>query len=81
MAFIRIIDEDEAEDALRREYEEAQRRAGRVFNILKIQSLNTPALRQSIALYIAVMYGKSPLARAEREMLAVVVSQINECHY
>ena len=81
MAFIRIIDEDEAEDALRREYEEAQRRAGRVFNVLKIQSLNAPTLRQSIALYIAVMYGKSPLSRAEREMLAVVVSQINECHY
>ena len=27
------------------------------------------------------MYGKSPLRRTDREMIAVVVSAINQCHY
>jgi AhpD family alkylhydroperoxidase len=27
------------------------------------------------------MFGESPLSRAQREMLAVVVSQVNHCKY
>jgi AhpD family alkylhydroperoxidase len=27
------------------------------------------------------MHGPSPLSRAQREMLAVVVSRANDCHY
>ncbi|MFQ5743355.1 MAG: carboxymuconolactone decarboxylase family protein [Acidobacteriota bacterium] len=81
MAYIRIVDEEEAEGRLRREYETARRRAGKVFNILKIQSLDPGTLHQTIALYTSVMHGESPLSRAERELLAVVVSQVNHCHY
>ena len=32
-------------------------------------------------MYLAVMFGKSDLSRAQREMLAVVVSAANQCHY
>jgi alkylhydroperoxidase family enzyme len=32
-------------------------------------------------LYKAIMFGPSELARAERELLAVVVSAANRCHY
>jgi uncharacterized peroxidase-related enzyme len=32
-------------------------------------------------LYISVMFGKSPLSRAQREMIAVVVSSANQCDY
>jgi uncharacterized peroxidase-related enzyme len=32
-------------------------------------------------LYMAVMFGKSPLKRAQREMIAVIVSAANECEY
>lgn len=81
MAHIRIIDEDEASGQLARDYETARRRAGKVFNILKIQSLAPEALHASMALYLAVMYGPSELTRAERELIAVVVSAVNECHY
>jgi alkylhydroperoxidase family enzyme len=81
MAWIRTISEKEATGLLARIYDAAVRRAGRVFNILKIQSNNPPALQASLDLYMAVMHGASPLSRAQREMLAVVVSKANECHY
>jgi uncharacterized peroxidase-related enzyme len=38
-------------------------------------------LRDSIRLYQTVMFGPSPLTRAQREMLAVVVSRANDCEY
>jgi alkylhydroperoxidase family enzyme len=32
-------------------------------------------------LYSTIMFGDSPLSRTQREMIAVVTSQVNECHY
>lgn len=81
MAYIRVIDEDEAEGPLAAEYRAARARAGKVFNVVKIQSLRPAALRRCIALYKQVMFGDSGLSRAEREMLAVVTSKANDCHY
>lgn len=81
MAWIATIPEDEARGLLAEVYATAARRAGRVFNILKVQSLNAEALQSSIQMYLALMHGPSSLTRAQREMLAVVVSSANECHY
>lgn len=81
MAWIRTIEVEQSEGALRREYELAIGRAGRVFNIVKIMGLQPRHLRASMGLYGAVMHGPSGLSRAQREMLAVVVSQANACHY
>ncbi len=81
MAFIHIIGEDDATGLLRREYDTAIERAGRVFNVLKIQSPRPRVLRAGVALYSQIMHGESALTRAEREMIAVVVSQANDCHY
>lgn len=81
MAWIKMIEPKEATDELKAEYDQAIRRAGKVFNILKIQSLNVGALHSSMQLYLATMYGPSGLSRAEREMLATVVSSINRCFY
>ncbi len=81
MAWIKIIKEKEAEGLLAQIYEAAVKRAGRVYNILKIQSRSPPALKGCMDLYRAVMRGESPLSRRQREMLAVVVSKINGCHY
>ena len=50
-------------------------------NILRIHSLNPPSLSGHYELYKTLMRGHSALTRAEREMIAVVVSGINECHY
>lgn len=81
MAWIKLIEEGEADGLLARIYEEARKRAGRVYNILKVQSNNPPALQSMIQLYRATMHGDSPLTRAQREMLAVVVSKANGCRY
>ncbi len=81
MAWIKTIEPGEATGELQREYEKAVRRAGKVFNILKVQSLNAATLRASMDLYLATMHAPSGLARAERELLATVVSWANHCFY
>ena len=50
-------------------------------NILRIHGINPPVLKAHLALYRAVMHGPSPLSRMQREMLAVLVSAHNGCHY
>lgn len=81
MAFIRTVPEDEARGLLRSLYEAARSRAGKVFQILRIQSVQPRTLQASMDLYLATMFGASPLSRAEREMIAVVVSRENDCFY
>lgn len=81
MAYISIIEPGEAEGIVKQEYNKGVRRTGRVSNILKVQSRSPEALQTSIRFYLAVMYGQSELSRAQREMLAVVVSQTNHCYY
>ena len=81
MAFIPIIEPAQAEGALKDTYRQAEQRAGRVFNILKIMSRSPQALHASMDFYLAIMHEKSPLSRAQREMLATVVSATNRCHY
>ncbi len=81
MSFIKTVGEAEADGPLARIYAAALRRAGKVFQILKIQSVNPGILDASMGLYTAVMHGPSPLTRRLREMVATVVSRANECHY
>jgi alkylhydroperoxidase family enzyme len=81
MPYIRLIEEHEATGALAAQYRAAIGRAGKVFNIVKSMCLNPPVLALSMELYKAIMFGESELSRAERELLAVVVSAANECHY
>ena len=81
MAWIKIIEESDAEGLLARLYEAARGRSGKVFNILKLQSTHPPALKAMIELYQSTMLSESPLSRAQREMMAVVVSRANNCHY
>ncbi len=81
MAFVQIVDEADATGPLARAYDAIRKRAGRVFNIVKVQSLNPKSLQGGMGLYVTIMMGESHLTRAQREMLAVVVSRVNECHY
>jgi len=81
MAYIEMIEPEDASGALKTEYDTAIKRAGKVFNILQVQSLNASTLRASMQLYLATMYRPSGLSRAERELLATVVSQVNDCFY
>jgi len=81
MTYIQTINEKDAHGLLAQIYEAARKRAGRVYNILKIQSQNPAALQAMIDLYVATVRSDSPLTRTQREMLAVVVSRANRCHY
>lgn len=81
MAHISITEPKDASGLLKRQYESAIRRSGRVYNIVKIMSPNPETLQASMRFYLQLMYGDSPLSRAQREMLATVVSKINQCVY
>ncbi len=81
MAYIRLIEEDEAQGSLAEQYDAAVERAGKVFNILKAMSLRPGVLRASMDLYREIMFGESGLSRKERELLATVASAEQSCHY
>ena len=63
MAYIDTIEIEDAEGIVKQEYDKGNRRAGRVFNILKIMSRSPLALKESMRMYLAIMYGESELSR------------------
>ena len=81
MAWIDVIDENNADGSLKDQYEKLTESWGGVDNILKIHSHSPESLAAHVQLYKTIMYGKSPIRRTDREMIAVVVSTINQCHY
>ncbi len=81
MAWIDQVDEQQATGLLEKIYADSKKRGGRVFNIIKVQSVNPPTLRASMGLYMQTTLAESPVTRALREMIATVVSKTNECYY
>ena len=81
MPWIKQIAIDEATGLLKKLFEQAIKRAGRLWHIVHIMSLNPRLLDASMKFYGAAMMGASPLSRVQREMLATVVSRENGCHY
>lgn len=81
MASIRTIPPAAADGELAQAYAEIERRAGAVANIYRAQSLSPLTLLAHDRLHCALMHGPGPLSRAQRELLAVAVSQANLCHY
>ena len=81
MPWIRTVSFSDAMGLLQKEYAAAMRRAGRIWNIVSIMSINPSAMKSSMGLYRTLMFGPSPLSRRQREMLAVVTSAKNGCVY
>ena len=81
MAWIAEIDEREAKGSLKDQYSKLKEPWGGIDNILKVHSLNPESLAAHVQLYKTVMFGKSPIPRIDREMIALLVSSINQCHY
>jgi alkylhydroperoxidase family enzyme len=50
-------------------------------HILRIHGVHPATMRHHYELYAELMRGPSPLSRIQREMIAVTVSAINDCHY
>lgn len=81
MTWIRSVPEEEAQGPLAKSYAQARARAGRVYGIVRTMSLAPAVLDASMGLYGRVMFAREGLLRRQREMLAVVVSATNDCHY
>lgn len=81
MSWITQIGEDEASGRLARLYENARKRAGYVAGIIKVMSRDARSAEQSMAFYVALMKSPNALDAARREMLATVVSNVNDCYY
>ncbi|MDZ7816145.1 MAG: peroxidase-related enzyme [Planctomycetota bacterium] len=81
MTRIQTISDDKAEGKLKELFEKIGSARGGVANILRANSVNPNVLEAHFELYKALMFGKSPLSRRERELAAVVVSVANNCFY
>lgn len=81
MAWIKVIAMSEAVGFLRELYQKYLEPAGVVDNIMMIHSLNPKSMKTHYELYAHLMRGRSDLSRAQREMIGVVVSTTNHCHY
>jgi alkylhydroperoxidase family enzyme len=77
-ARIKMIEPEEAEGKMKELYDAFN---GKMANILKVHSLNPKSLDAHLQYYKVIMFGKSPLSRKMREMIATVVSSTNECFY
>jgi len=81
MPWIYQVPVEKATGQLKKLFDQALKRAGRVWHIVHIMSINPPVLRDSIKFYVTIMTGESPLSRVQREMLAVVTSAAVDCYY
>jgi len=83
MAWIQLVDPNDAEGKLKELYDRAaQTGGGNIGPMIRAGSLNPDALEGRMQIYRALMYGRvSSLSRVEREMIAVVTSVANKCHF
>ena len=81
MAHIKVISKDDADGRLDEIYSDLIRSRGKLADVHMIQSLRPESIVKHMDLYMEIMFSRSELSRAEREMMAVVVSRANACRY
>ncbi len=81
MANIKVIEYKEASGRLKEIYDDLIEKRGQLAEVHKIQSLNPESIVAHMDLYVSIMFSQSPLSRAQREMISVVVSATNGCEY
>lgn len=81
MAFIKVIDEEEAAGELKKVYDQITSARSKLSNIMKIHSLLPDTMIKHLELYLSIMFSKGTLTREEKEILAVAVSINNNCDY
>lgn len=81
MAWINTVPPQAADADLKLAYEKITSARGKLSNIMQIQSLDPKAMTAHLDLYLALMFGRSGLSRAERELVAILVSSVNGCDY
>jgi uncharacterized peroxidase-related enzyme len=80
-AWLRVPGEDEAPPGVVELFDKASERLGFIPNVLRVYALRPRHLELWNAFYDDLMRGESGLTKPQREMIAVVVSTVNRCHY
>ncbi|NOQ74730.1 MAG: peroxidase-related enzyme [Crocinitomix sp.] len=81
MANIEVIDYEGSTGRLHEIYDDLIAKRGKLAGVHTIQSLRPESIVKHIELYMEIMFSRSELSRAKREMLAVIVSISNNCEY
>ncbi len=82
MARIKVIPDASWDGELGEIYPQVvDRKHGRVDNVLAVHSLNPQSMKAHQGLYKSAMAGTATLPKVERELIALVVSLENGCHY
>ena len=81
MSWLRTPDESELPDEVRSLYEKPLEKLGFVPNVLRAWALRPSHLLRWNGHMDELMRGESGLTKAQREMIAVVVSVMNRCNY
>jgi len=81
MANIKVISYEDATGKLKDIYDGLIKKRGKLADVNTIQRLNPDTIIAHMELYMSFMFSHSPLTRAQREMIAVVVSAANGCNY
>lgn len=71
----------ELDEAMKAYFAKCQEKLGFIPNVLKTYSFDLAKLKAFVAMSDDLMLAKSGLSKIEREMIAVVVSCANHCHY
>jgi uncharacterized peroxidase-related enzyme len=81
IAWLRVPPEEDATSGVKALNDKAIEKLGFVPNVLRVYALRPQHLELWNAFYDDLMRGESTLTRPQREMIAVVVSTVNRCHY
>jgi len=80
-SWLRVPGEDEVPPGVAKLFDKASERLGFIPNVLRVYALRPRHLELWDAFYDDLMRGESGLTKPQREMIAVVVSTVNRCHY
>jgi len=81
MPWIKQINEKDATGKLNEVYDELLSARGKISNIMKIHSLDAETMKHHLDLHLSIMFNESNITREEKELIAVVVSSLNNCSY
>lgn len=83
MSWIHVTQEQDATGDLKDAYATYTKSTGqdRVANILKLHSQSPLSFQHHYDYYRHIAFGKGPLRRYQREMIATYVSKLNGCEY
>ncbi len=81
LSWLRVPSDEEVPDEVKERWQAPLERLGFVPNVLRVFALRPRHLQLWQDYYDEVLRGESGLTKAQREMIAVVVSAHNRCHY